>query len=91
MGVDPSEGITEDGHGVEIESVGARHAEENACPKYRISSVGGAPGTIRLASALFLPEVTGNTENETESERGWNVTENVKENETVNGTETSTN
>ena len=44
-----------------------------------------------MASALFLPEVTGNTENETESERGWNVTENVKENETVNGTETSTN
>ena len=53
MGVDPGEGSTEDGHGVEIESVGARHAVDNACPKSRISSVGGVPGTpIRLASTL---------------------------------------
>ena len=70
MGVDPGEGSTEDGHGVEIESVGARHAVENACPKYRISSVGGAPGTlIRLASSLSSGGDREHRERDRERER----------------------
>ena len=81
---------------LELELLGSEHSVDCIrCLKRRnweellVVSLVRQQGRHPLRLLLPAAEVTGNTENETESERGWNVTGNVKENETVNGTESA--